>query len=377
MKIKRIISLAIFTIVLLSCSKEKNYTVENKDGVEIIKNKNVDSTPNLQLDLKMISDISLDNLTLPDSIPAMESFYMTALDDEGNIYISDFRKCVIYKIDRNGNFVTNFHRKGQGPGESNIINDIKVIQDSVFVFGEYGKTAIYTKSGNFVRQKRILESKFSAMQIVTSGTNTYAYSRNVTPDFEEKVSRIELGVYLLDPKDIEKQTKIIEINTTADLNNYRYLMNDDQRLFAFFNDKVFVEDLSFTNYSIDIYDQSGTKIRRIEKQTKRIACSDELKEKAKEADERNSMIKVVADYMKQVLRMYADKDGNLWVCPAVEGFGFEHNYFDIFSSEGVFMKRIKLPLPEGFKWLSFDKGKLIVRDSKNCMVKVFDYKFLQ
>lgn len=33
MKIKHIISLAIFTIVLLSCSKEKNYTVENKDGV--------------------------------------------------------------------------------------------------------------------------------------------------------------------------------------------------------------------------------------------------------------------------------------------------------------------------------------------------------
>lgn len=376
MKISHIINLIVIALVFIGCSKEKNYSVEIKDGVEIIKNKNVESAPNLQLDLKLISDISLDNLVLPDSIPAMESFYMTALDEEGNIYISNFKNCVIYKIDKDGHYISNFHRKGQGPGESDITHDVKVIGDSVFVFGDYGKTSIYTRSGKFIRQKRILEGKFSAMQIINTGENIFSFSRNIVADYEEKVSRIALGVYLLDSSDIEKHKQILEINAIADLNNYRYLMNDDQRQFAFFNDLTFVEDLSFTNYTVDVYDLTGAKIRRIEKQTRRIACPDEIKNKAKAMDERNSMIKVVADYMKQILRMYVDKNGNLWVCPAVEGLGFRHNYFDIFNSEGVFMKRIKLPLPEGFMWLAFDKGKLIVRDNKNCIVKVFDYEFI-
>ncbi len=56
------------------------------------------------------------------------------------------------------------------------------------------------------------------MQIINTGKNIYSYCRNVTPDFEEKVSRIELGVFLLDPNDIEKHTKIIEMSATADLN---------------------------------------------------------------------------------------------------------------------------------------------------------------
>jgi hypothetical protein len=80
--------------------------------------------------------------------------------------------------------------------------------------------------------------------------------------------------------------------------------------------------------------------------------------------------------MKQILMMYVDKNGNLWIKPAIEGLEFDHQYFDIFNSEGVFLKRIKFPLPDSFKWLSFEKNKLIARDSENCVVKVFDYEFL-
>ncbi|NOR45511.1 MAG: hypothetical protein GQ534_07985 [Candidatus Delongbacteria bacterium] len=376
MKKIRFIIFTICILILISCSQKKNYTVEVKDGVEIITNKNIESSPKLKLDLKLISDISLDSLVLPDSIPAMESFSMTALDNDGNIYISHFGKSIVYKLDENANYVTNFHRKGQGPGESIVINDIKTINDSVYVFGEYGKTAIYSKLGNFIRQVRLLDGKYRALQILISDDNIFCYSRNITYDMEEKIENTTLGVYLLGKNNLESYSKILEINSTVDLNNYRYLMNDEQRRFSFYNGQIYVEDLSFTNYAVDIYDLHGKKRRRIEKQTRKIACSDKFKDKIKKKNQRGSSVKFIADYMKQILWMYVDKNENLWIKPAIEGLEFDHQFFDIFNSEGIFLKRIKFPLPDSFKLLIFDKSKLIAIDRDNCIVKVFKYDFI-
>ncbi|MCG2760604.1 MAG: hypothetical protein L6407_05280 [Candidatus Delongbacteria bacterium] len=80
--------------------------------------------------------------------------------------------------------------------------------------------------------------------------------------------------------------------------------------------------------------------------------------------------------MKQILRMYIDKNGNLWIKPAIGGLEFDHQFFDIFNSKGVFLKRIKLPLPDTYNRLVFDKDKLIGIDREGCELKIFDYVFL-
>jgi len=376
MKISHLISLIIVALVFLSCSKEKNYTVEIKDGVEIIKNKNVESTPNLQLDLNLISDVSLDNLVLPDSIPAINSFDNAVLDSEGNIYISNFTNSIVYKLDTKGNYVTNFHRKGQGPGESIIVDDIAVIKDSVYVVGEDGKVSIYNTKGDFLKQLRLFDGKYEGLQIKYSDNKVICATRSTNYDLEEKMTYFVIGLFLVDFNNSENYSKILEIESSEDINNYRYLMSGIQRQSCFFQDQVFVEDLSFNEYAIDVYNLTGKKIKRIEKQTRRIPCSDKFKAEVKELDEKSPWVKLVADHMKQILRMYVDNNGYLWIKPAVEGLEFDHQYYDIFNAEGIFLKRIKLPLADSFEWLYFDKGKLIVRDPDNCVIKVFDYEFL-
>jgi len=376
MKISHITILLIVTLTLLSCSKEKNYTVEIKDGIEIIRNKNIESTPNLQLDLNLISDISLDELVLPDSIPAINSFDNVVLDSEGNIYISNFTNSIVYKLDSKGNYITNFHRKGQGPGESLIADDIAVIKDSVYVVGENGKVAVYNKKGDFLKQLRLIEGKYEGLQIKFSDNKVICATRSANYDLEKEMTYFLIGLFLLDPNNFEKYSKILEIESSEDLNNYRYLMGGIQRQSCFFKDQVFVEDLSFDDYAIDIYNISGEKIKRIEKQTRRIPCSDKFKAEVKEQDEKAPWVKFVADYMKQILRMYVDKNGYLWIKPAIEGLEFDHQYYDIFNVEGIFLKRIKLPLNDSFEWLYFDKDKLIVRDPDNSVINIFDYKFL-
>ncbi|MBN2790634.1 MAG: hypothetical protein JXR69_10635 [Candidatus Delongbacteria bacterium] len=362
-------------LILISCRKDKNYIIEVKDGVEIVSNKNIESSPDLQLNLKLISEISLDMLVLPDSIPAIKSFSRAALDHDGNIYISDFRNCVVYKVDRKGNYVFNFYRKGQGPGESIIINDIKVMQDSVYIFGEYGKTSIFTKEGNFIRQYRLFEGKYTYQKIMNSNDTIICYNRNMVPDMEKKKQFTTLCVYQLDEYNLENYSKIFEVNSTEDLNNFNYRVTNEKRQCSFVNGRIYFEDLSSLVYAVDVYDLKGVKIRRIEKKSRRIHCSDKIKKKAHEIDLRNPMVKVVADFEKQIQSMYIDKNENLWIKPAVEGLELDHQYYDIFNSEGVFMKRIKLPLPDSFKWLTFDKNKLIAIDLDNSIVKVFDYDF--
>ena len=74
-------------LIVISCGQKKNYTVEFKDGVEIITNRNIESSPELQLKLNLITEVSLDNLVLPDSVTAINVFSKSVLDEEGNIYI--------------------------------------------------------------------------------------------------------------------------------------------------------------------------------------------------------------------------------------------------------------------------------------------------
>ena len=370
-----LLALVMLAAIYLGCSKEKNYSVEIRDSVEIIKNKNIESSPELQLDLKLINDVALDKLILPDSLTAISSFNNSALDDEGNVYISSFKSAVVYKIDKEGKYLTNFHRKGQGPGESLIIDDFDVIGNFVYVVGENGKVAVYTKTGDFVKQLRLIEGKYNGLQIINSGNDIICATRSTIYVPEENKINISIGLFLLDTNNLENYSKILEIESSVDLNNYRYLMNEDQRRSSLYNGKVFFEDLSFDFYAVDVYNLSGKKIKRIEKQTKKIACSDKFKAEVNEKGKKVTMAKLVADYMKQILWIHSDKNGNLWVKPAVEGLDFDHQFYDVFNSNGVFLKRIKLPIPDTYKRLIFDKDKLIAIDGDGCNLKVFDYEF--
>lgn len=367
--------LLICLLSVISCSKKENYTIEIKNGVEIVSNNNIGSSPKLQLNLKLLTDINLDEMALPDSIPAIKSFSQTALDDDGNIYISDFRESVVYKVDKNGNYVTNFSRKGQGLGESIVIYDLKVIGDSVFVFGEAGKVSIYTKSGDFVRQSLLIDGKYRKQQIMNDGSRIVSYAHKVSVDWEKKETETESGIFVVSTDSLESYTQILKMNEKKDLTNYEYRMSEETRQCYFGGTYIYLEEMSTINYAIDIYDLNGKKVKTIKKQARKIAWSDEEKEKVSKMNKRNSNIKIVADYMKQILSMYVDKEKNLWIKPAIEGLGIGHNYFDIFNSEGVFMKRIKLSIPDNFVNLVFDKDKLIAIDPDNCKIKVFDYDF--
>jgi len=83
-------------------------------------------------------------------------FISFAVDEDGNVYVLDWRGKTAKKYDRSGKFLLSFGGPGQGPGEFSFPEEIGYLPDGhLMVFeGESQKYASFTKEGNVARTGR-------------------------------------------------------------------------------------------------------------------------------------------------------------------------------------------------------------------------------
>lgn len=72
------------------------------------------------------------------------------VDEEGNIYVLDFRECRIQKYDKDGNYLLTIGRKGQGPGEFTQASRMNLDKEKIYV-NESRKIHIFDTKGEFKR----------------------------------------------------------------------------------------------------------------------------------------------------------------------------------------------------------------------------------
>jgi hypothetical protein len=75
---------------------------------------------------------------------------ITAAPD-GSLFIASSRQHKIFKFDPNGNLITSFGQKGQGPGDFNMPGDLSVLDGKLLVVGEYAlshKLSLIDLDGN-------------------------------------------------------------------------------------------------------------------------------------------------------------------------------------------------------------------------------------
>jgi sugar lactone lactonase YvrE len=93
-------------------------------------------------------------------------------DDENNLYVADTRWSKIFKFDSNGQFITSFGRKGQGPGEFggrglriSFGNDGYIY---VFDRGNFRLFA-FSKKGEFVKSFSLPQFLYDRAQVNSKG----------------------------------------------------------------------------------------------------------------------------------------------------------------------------------------------------------------
>jgi len=71
------------------------------------------------------------------------------LDDEGNIYVLDFKKIAVTKFDKNGFFKLSLAHEGQGPGELQMTRAIASYQNKICVL-DFFKVSLFQNDGRYL-----------------------------------------------------------------------------------------------------------------------------------------------------------------------------------------------------------------------------------
>jgi len=157
--IKACVILAVF-ILIVAGGIEKNPqwkgTIEEEDGVKVIKNPNEPLYGEITFDLE--EDLSIGNEE--DENYAFYRIGVPVVDTKGNILILDRGNFRIQKFDKNGKYIQSIGREGQGPGEFERPSSLYLdSDDNILVEDSGSKVHIFDKDGEF--KKAITLTQFT------------------------------------------------------------------------------------------------------------------------------------------------------------------------------------------------------------------------
>jgi hypothetical protein len=154
-------------VILVSCQQKNTKwkgTIEEEDGVKVVKNPDEPLYGEIQLDLE--EDLSIGRED--DENYMFYSARNIALDSDENIYVLDSGNHRIQKFDKDGRFLQTIGKKGQGPGEFENPGDFFLDeQDSIYVL-DSRKIKVFNEETDFMKEI-ILQNPLYDFFIDTNG----------------------------------------------------------------------------------------------------------------------------------------------------------------------------------------------------------------
>lgn len=207
-----------------------------------------------------------------------------AVSDNGEVFIGNYSKYNIYKLDQTGNYVKKFGKKGGKKGEFLYRPTLRGILDNKYVFASdhQGRIQFYDLDGNFHKMVKI---DYMPLQIVALKDNKIAIWGHVPYNGEVK--------YIVSIKDIETNKEIIVdsyFNSLTNLKAVRIKLKDGT-LFSFsptgVRDRTIIESTPEGNLivghnvqdKLSVYNPDGQKIQTINLQQSPKKTTAEEKEK--------------------------------------------------------------------------------------------------
>ena len=149
---KSIFLLIIIALFNINCEKsERSPSVKTEliDGIQYIYNTGDPVKGEISLDVTEV--LRIDPYEIDPKEPPL--FQIAEKDEKGNLYLADSRNVRVYKLDSSGKLVTQFLRKGQGPGEFPRFGDIQIAHNFIWIVGNWPmKIAQFTLDGQFVKE---------------------------------------------------------------------------------------------------------------------------------------------------------------------------------------------------------------------------------
>jgi len=331
-----------------------------EDGVEVIVNHiepyQVKGEPsNLILEKVFSFDTEKDEI----AATGLTDIYRFDIDSEGNIYFlipPAGQGNLIYKFDRNGNFITSFARRGQGPYELEYPHYMRIINNDEILIIEPSKSKSYVFSTDGLPIKETpINNDIDKLIPLENGKYLIFFWH--TQDMEAKYFSLSLNLYSSDFKEIK------ELDRFSKLPNRMIAEKSAEKVINGIN-YVFVGEKSGGNiytgncergYEILVYDLEGNLLRKIRKEYTPVEVPEDYKKEHMKpfVDTEDSWANNWGEkiyfpkYWYPFYSFFADDEGRLFVMTFEEGENPGEYIFDIFNSDGIFITRKSLKYPLG------------------------------
>lgn len=348
-------ALMLIPILLLiatsSCSQKETEwrgTIEEKDGLIIVKNPREPMYSGEVFNIK--EDLSFGASEGPEEY-MFNRIRGVDVDREGNIFVLDSQSVQIRVFDKSGQFLREFGRQGQGPGEMEMPIFIQITaEEEIVIFDPLTRRFVFfSPLGDYLRQvsTSTVGNPMHPIRLVSKG-KLYAQVQPPPPmgGTELKEFDFDLGlaktIYKVEMDDLylraEFKVRQPEVNCAV---------SSDGVVVWGFADK----------YELDVMNTEGKLSKKILKDSKPVRLTDNDREDLRERYSRSSVSRlfklVYPDFFPAFHDISIDESGRIFVGTYNK---VEENelfyYYDLFDPDGRYIARapIKARSTVGFIW---------------------------
>jgi hypothetical protein len=374
-----VIIVFIALITFSGCSKkELNYTVTEDNGIKTFRNKNIPSTNDIMIQPKELFTIACEDASSADSTRYIKRFGHFDVDSKNNIYILDNGVNSVKKFDSKGNYIKNFGRTGNGPGETELSNWMVILNDTI-IYDDYIVQDMlkFDPEGNYLYKNRVTESGPFERYQALSKTKIIGYQGIFEQVGEDTYVNYNLTIM---NSNLQKYKQVAQKRAKFVQGKYNFF-DTFLSAYASSDSLIYFAEKSETMYKINVFDHEGEHRYSI---TKNYARTPFNEEELKVFDVRYKDIWYFSDnksmFKSAVIQMEYDKYGRLWVFSAVKRDEINQTdlLVDLFK-DGVFLQQVKLDICPGYDFVNYDhqirlrNDRLYYVNEKEQYMKVYDY----
>lgn len=341
-KLKSILALLSIVLISLSCQREQSFTLRVNDGTRVVHNLRP-KIDNPRSGLEFVLQIG--ELEPEDENYMFDQPLSVTEDHMGNTFVLDPEEGCIKKFSSSGEYLTQFGRKGQGPGEYQYPMQIDCRSDQLLVTSMAAQFHIFDLNGEYKKKFGLPQYQGIGMKLM---------------DFD-KVVGYSLGFR----HDNSKENSILKIFDTEGNIEHEFgepfLVDNARGSWTANYTNIMVDDdnniyLAFIHQNrIEKYSDNGKLLLKISRE---LPFGLEYKY-GKEKMEIQGVVREIDRAMFPFVSrgIGVDSHGRIWVLgykkevprdQGSEGFVIqEYLHFEVFSKEGILLAR--LPFPDGME----------------------------
>lgn len=275
---------------------------------------------------------------------------------DSSIFVQDENQ--ILHFNKEGKFVRNYFKKGQGPGEMSYAGNILFTDKSIILQNSSpNKILWFDYDGRFLRDFAIRQMSGSLLQLLMFLNNVYYFNEWGFPRVKGKADYVDIPYRILAMSEGAEALKSL---TSFPVKNYVIAPPGGGRMvyeIAIFivvpYQTKFLAISHTSEYLLKLYDSEKNQVIRAFKRAYKRVKSPPLTEESKKGGGKD-YTKPFQQYLNDIANIYAHKD-EMWVVTSTSDKD-KGVLIDVFNFKGTFIDNFYLQAPEKAK-IIFSRGR--------------------